>query len=51
MTKGELIKRMEFVSDECDVLLFDDSYQEIIPISDILYDMDKDGNGRMIIYA
>jgi len=51
MTKGELIQRMEFVSDECEVLFFDDSYKEIIPIYDVLYDMDGQGNGRMVIYT
>ena len=51
MTKGELFERMTFVNDECEVLLFDDSYKEIIPIYDVLYDMDGQGNGRMIIYT
>ena len=51
MTKDELIQRMEFVSDECEVLFFDDSYKEIIPIFDVLYDMDGQGNGRMVIYT
>lgn len=50
MTKGEIISRLKYVTDECEILVYDDNSKTIIPILDILYEMKEDGEGRMVIF-